>query len=224
MQIVSKYDSIENTADFIKIIPDIKQLKERMGYQEILSDIDGLMQSINDGAERTGGIVKSLKTFSRIESEALNIVDIHQNLDSTLTMLNFQLKDNIEVEKNYAKGLMTIESFNGELNQVFMNVLTNAIQAIDKEKGLIIITTEDLNENVKVTIADSGIGINESAKEHLFEPFFTTKEIGKGTGLGLSITYGIIQKHKGSIEVESELGKGTKIVMTLPKKQQPPLL
>ena len=219
MQIVAKYDSIENIADFVKISPKIKQFKERMGYQEILSDIDGLMQSINDGAERTGGIVKSLKTFSRIESKALNIVDIHQNLDSTLTMLNFQLKDQIKIEKNYAKALPAIESFNGELNQVFMNILTNAIQAIGKKKGLITITTEDLNENVKITIADSGIGISESAKEHLFEPFYTTKEIGVGTGLGLSITYGIVKKHGGIIEVESELGKGAIMIITLPKKQ-----
>ena len=219
MQIVKKYDSIENSADFVKISPEIKQFKERMGYNEILRDINGLMQSINDGAERTGSIVKSLKTFSRIESKALNIVNVHQNLDSTLTMLNFQLKGHIKIKRNYAKEVSTIESFNGELNQVFMNILTNAIQAIGKEQGLITITTEDLKEKVTITIADSGIGMSESAKEHLFEPFYTTKEVGEGTGLGLSITYGIIKKHRGVIEVESELGKGTIMIITLPKKQ-----
>jgi signal transduction histidine kinase len=115
-----------------------------------------------------------------------------------------------------------IECYPGQLNQVFMNILNNGIQAIPKERkdGEITIYTEELDNEVVVRIKDNGVGIPEKIKNRIWEPFFTTKAVGVGTGLGMSITYGIIEKHNGKIELTSEEGKGTEFVITLPKKIQ----
>ena len=113
-----------------------------------------------------------------------------------------------------------IECYPGQLNQVFMNILNNALQAMPEEKkdGEITIYTEEAENEVVVRIKDNGIGISDEIKDRIWEPFFTTKEVGVGTGLGMSITYGIIEKHGGKIDLYSEIGKGTEFVITLPKK------
>ena len=184
------------------------------------ADIDGLLVSIEDGAERTGAIVNSLKTFARTDTVALNKMNVHQNIDSTLILLKNQLRDHITIHKIYDPNLPDIESYNGQVNQVIMNLLTNAIQAIE-EKGEITITTECLKhaQAIKIVITDTGKGIPEADQSHIFEPFFTTKEVGKGTGLGLSISYGIIQKHQGTIEVDSREGEGTTFRIVMPLTQ-----
>lgn len=221
MTVIDQFDAIDNKDVFEERLQDIQQLKVEMDYQEVREDIDGLLVSIEDGAERAGIIVDRLKTFSRTDSVTLGKVNIHQNIDSTLFLIKTQIRENITIKKVYDPKLPEIESFNGQLNQVIMNLLTNAIQAIEAA-GMITITTKFLKKekSVEVSIADTGKGIPKVDQFRIFEPFYTTKEVGQGTGLGLSISYGIIQKHQGQIEVDSEVGKGTVFRITLPLVQK----
>ena len=129
-------------------------------------------------------------------------------------ILNNQLKNRIEIIKDYGN-IPEINCFPGQLNQVFMNLIHNAAQAIDKQ-GTIKLKTGIENNQIKISISDTGCGMPEEIRTHIFEPFFTTKAVGKGTGLGLSIAYGIIEKHKGTIEVTSQAGAGTEFIINLP--------
>jgi two-component system NtrC family sensor kinase len=147
----------------------------------------------------------------------LKFADIHEGLDSTLILLRNKYKNRIEIIKEYAD-LPPIECYPGQLNQVFMNILSNAIDAIE-DKGNITITTSSANGFIRISIKDSGKGIPEPLRAKIFDPFFTIKEVGKGTGLGLSISHGIIEKHKGSIRVKSVIGKGSEFIISLPAKQ-----
>ena len=145
------------------------------------------------------------------------MADIHEGLDSTLILLRNKYKKRIEIHKNYGR-IPEIECYPGQLNQVFMNVLSNAIDALP-DKGSITISTSKSNESVRISIKDTGKGIPVDIQSRIFEPFFTTKEVGQGTGLGLSICHSIIEKHNGSIKVNSEVGKGSEFVIVLPVKQ-----
>ena len=147
----------------------------------------------------------------------MKLADINEGIESTLLMLNNEFKNRVIVEKDFGK-IPEILCFPGRLNQVFMNILSNAGQAI-KDKGQILIKTYKDENNIYISIKDSGDGMMEETKNKIFEPFFTTKDVGKGTGLGLSISYGIVKNHKGEIEVNSEIGKGTEFLITLPLKQ-----
>jgi signal transduction histidine kinase len=147
----------------------------------------------------------------------LKVANIHEGLDSTLILLRNKYKQRIEIEKHYGD-IPEIECYPGQLNQVFMNILSNAIDAID-DKGTITISTLKSNEKVEISIKDTGRGIPENIRTKIFEPFFTTKDVGHGTGLGLSISHGIIEKHNGSIKVESNVGKGSEFIIALPVKQ-----
>ncbi len=147
----------------------------------------------------------------------LKMADIHEGLDSTLILLRNKYKERIEIKKHYGD-IPEIECYPGQLNQVFMNILSNAIDAI-VEKGTITISTSKSNGSIRVSIKDTGRGIPEDIQSKIFEPFFTTKEVGQGTGLGLSICHSIIEKHNGSIQVKSEIGKGTEFEIMLPVKQ-----
>jgi signal transduction histidine kinase len=215
-QVIEIYDSItqDNAGDKLK---EIKQLKEEIEYQEAVGEIDKLIDSVRTGSERTTEIVKGLRTFSRLDEDVLKIADIHEGLDSTLILLRNKYKERIEIEKQYGD-IPEIECYPGQLNQVFMNILSNAIDAID-DKGTITISTSKSNGTIRVSIKDSGRGIPENIQSKIFEPFFTTKEVGQGTGLGLSICHSIIEKHHGSIEVKSKVGNGSEFVIGLPVKQ-----
>lgn len=219
LKVTAQYDTIKNKEDFEVIYTQIQDLKVRIDYEEVIVDINKLMVSIKDGAERVEEIVLGLSTFSRVDSEELQPVDIHHNLDATLVLLNSQLKGKIEVNKQYDANLAKIESYNGQLKQVFLNILINATQAILPDKGRIQITTKELEKTVEIEITDTGTGISADQLKHIFDPFFTTKNVGEGTGLGLSISYGIIEKHQGKIRVRSEVNKGTTFCISLPKQQ-----
>ncbi|MBK9502325.1 MAG: ABC transporter substrate-binding protein [Leptospiraceae bacterium] len=205
-------------------LEEIKGLKEQINLSETIEGVTVLSNNIKAGAKKTADIVKSLRTFSRMDNDEQTLSDINENLDSTLILLHNQYKDRIEIIKNYGK-LPLLKCFAGKLNQVFMNLLANAIQAIN-ESGTITIRTEYLQsglsnfnkECVIISIKDTGSGISLDIKNKVFEPFFTTKEIGKGTGLGLAISYGIIEQHKGKIEFNSEVGIGTEFTIYLPCK------
>lgn len=177
-------------------------------------EIQSLIESIIRGASRTRDIVTSLRTFSRNTTEVFALSDIHEGLDSTLTILNSALGNGIELIRDYGE-VPPIRCQITKLNQVFLNLINNAIQAIDGE-GKIQIQTRHIDDQVRIRICDTGKGMPESVRKRIFEPFFTTKEIGTGTGLGLSISYGIIEQHHGTIAARSREGKGTTLEMWLP--------
>ncbi len=191
------------------------ELKDKHDYDFIVKDLPKLIQSCEDGAQRTRDIVLGLRNFSRIEEAKLKEVDITEGIERTLDLLKGELKSKVTVKKVFAKAPL-INCYPSQLNQVFMNIIVNAIHAIP-DRGELLIKTQIVNKkNIEITFKDSGQGIDEKTKEKIFDPFFTTKDIGKGTGLGLSISYGIIQKHNGDIKVNSKLGEGTEFIVTLP--------
>ena len=196
----------------------ISDLKEQYDYEYILQEIDQLLEGMNDGANRTVEIIRGLKLFSRVDEDDLKRVNLEDGIDSTLILLNSSIKHHVAIEKKY-EGIPEVECYGGKMNQVFMNIISNAVQAIkstDSEDGKVTITTQKAKESVTISIADNGPGMTEEVKVKLFEPFFTTKPVGEGTGLGLSIVYKIIDKIDGKIVVNTEPGKGTEFVITLP--------
>ena len=194
-------------------------LNKQYDIDFILDDTDDLINESKEGAERIRHIVQNLRNFSRIDDEGWQQADINELIDSTLNIVWNELKYKAEVRKNYGE-LRQIYCNAQELNQVFMNILINGAQAIE-EQGVITISTRQNGDVVKVSISDTGCGINQDHLSRLFDPFFTTKEAGKGTGLGLSISYDIVKKHKGHIEVDSEVGKGTTFLVYLPVDIKP---
>jgi signal transduction histidine kinase len=173
-----------------------------------------LTAGIARGAERTAEIVAGLRSFSRLDEGGLKSVDIHEGLDAALTILSGSMSEGIMLERDYG-ALPPVECYPGEINQVFMNILTNAIKAIEGT-GTVTIRSEALGDHVAITIADSGCGMTPEVQQRIFEPFFTTRDVGEGRGLGLSIAWGIVEKHGGTIEVTSSPGGGSTFTMTLP--------
>lgn len=192
----------------------LSQAKEEADLDYIKQDLPKLISSCEDGARRTRDIVLGLRNFSRLEESSLKEVDLHEGLSKTLELLSGELKNRIKVTKDFGE-IPKVMAYAGELNQVFMNILSNAAQAIDGE-GEIRVSTKKKGKMVEVSIQDSGKGMNKETVEKVFDPFFTTKTLGKGTGLGLSISYGVVQKHGGEISVDSEIGKGTTFKILLP--------
>lgn len=219
-EIAEEYSRLDEGAELDEVLENVKELKEEHEYEEILEELDELVKDVNYGVTRTIEIVKGLRVFSRLDEEESKTANVNENIDATLTLLRNKTKNAIKVSKYYDEKMKDIECYPGQLNQVFMNILNNGIQAIPKERkdGEITIYTEELDNEVVVRIKDNGVGIPEKIKNRIWEPFFTTKAVGVGTGLGMSITYGIIEKHNGKIELSSEEGKGTEFVITLPKK------
>ncbi|WP_420318679.1 ATP-binding protein [Ekhidna sp.] len=222
-EISEEYTRLDDGDDPEDVLEAVKELKEEHEYDEIVDELDDLINDINYGVQRTIEIVKGLRVFSRLDEEEAKNANINENIDATLTLLRNKTKGKIEITKHYDESMHDIECYPGQLNQVFMNILNNAVQAMPEEKkdAEITIYTEEADNEVFVRIKDNGVGIPEEIKNRIWEPFFTTKEVGVGTGLGMSITYGIIEKHGGKIELASEVGKGTEFVITLPKKITP---
>ncbi|MBD2301011.1 GAF domain-containing protein [Nostoc sp. FACHB-87] len=220
-------------------LPNIKEKIDQQNLEFIIEDLPKTLDSMKVGAERIREIVLSLRNFSRTDEADLRAVNIHEGLDSTLLILGHRLKENrarpqIEVVKEYGT-LPLVECYPAQLNQVFMNLLSNGIDALeDKFKVIwnqhlqastncprvplkIWISTQKSDRQVIIKIADNGLGIPEDVTSHIFDPFFTTKEPGKGTGLGLSISHQIIvEKHQGQIKCTSTPGKGTEFFIELP--------
>ncbi|MBW4642478.1 MAG: PAS domain S-box protein [Goleter apudmare HA4340-LM2] len=215
-------------------IQPIQEFTEEIDLEFLIQDLPQLLNSMKVGSQRIREIVLSLRTFSRMDEAEMKDVDIHEGIDSTLMILEHRIKakpnhEGIKVIKEYCN-LPLVECYPGQLNQVFMNILANAIDALEESvvKGKqtnnpqICIRTQLLELNqVTIGIADNGMGISEEVQQRLFDPFFTTKPIGKGTGMGLSISYQIIsQKHSGTLECISQLGGGTEFLITIPLKQK----
>lgn len=214
IQLAQQYFVLQPEEDNRQKLAQLAGLKRELEVEDLVKESEQLFRSIKNGAVRTTEIVKSLRNFTRLDEDALKKADIHEGLDSTLTILYNQIKERIQVVKEYDP-LPLVNCYPGQLNQVFMNILSNAIQAV-QGKGTIVIGTRLLTNAVEICIKDSGNGMPEEVKQRVFEPFFTTKGVGEGTGLGLSISYGIIEKHRGSIRVESEVGKGTEFIIQIP--------
>lgn len=216
-----------NMGHFERYIGVLKGICDKSGVegedleqaQKAFSTLERLIASCSGGAQRIKEIVLGLRTFSRLDEAERKSVDLHEGINSTLTLIDHHLKDRITVEKDYGQ-LPLVECYAGQLNQVLMNLITNAADAIEGE-GRIVIKTRAQDDGVTISVKDSGVGIPDEVKSEIFVPFFTTKDVGKGTGLGLSISYGIIEKHGGHIDVDSVEGEGTTFTITLPTKMPP---
>jgi signal transduction histidine kinase len=188
--------------------------KDHQSLQTMLPDLKSLIEDTIRGSHTVKELVQNLRTFSHLDQAEKKPADIHEGLETCLMIVHPQIKGRIKVVKNYeAEGV--IECNIGQLNQVFLNLLLNASQAIEGE-GEIHVTTKNEDEEIVISISDTGSGIPESIRSRIFDPFFTTKEVGQGMGLGLSISYSIVEKHQGKIAVESEAGKGSTFCIRLP--------
>ena len=191
-----------------------EQYRQSQNLQSILRIVDDANKVIESGTDRVTNIVRRLRSFARLDEAELKKTDIHEGLEDTLTIIHHEIKHKSVVIKDYGD-IPPIPCYPGPLNQVFLNLLINASQAIE-DKGEIRIATYSDGNNVKIEIQDNGTGISPEHLKRIFDPGFTTKGVGVGTGLGLSICYQIIQDHRGAIKAESEFGKGTKFTITLP--------
>lgn len=198
---------------------ELKKLKTKTELDFIKEDLPMLIKSCREGTERTKNIVLDLKNFSRFDEMVKNTIDLPREIDTTLNILHNKIKGKIGIVKEYDKDIPLIEGYGGQLNQVFMNILDNACYAVE-EKGTIYIRLQKNEKNVIIEFEDTGCGMNKEQTEKIFDPFFTTKPVGSGTGLGMSISYKVVQRHNGSISVDSTEGKGTKFRIELPLKMQ----
>jgi two-component system NtrC family sensor kinase len=215
IDVAQQYFALKPADDTQERLRQLQRRKAEAEVEELIEESEQLFKTIKNGAVRTTEIVKSLRNFTRLDESKLKKADVHEGIDSTLVILNSQLKDrNIQIIKQYGE-LAPFNCYPGPLNQVFMNILSNAIQAMPGE-GAIHIQTSTKAGWAVVSIKDNGVGMSEEVKKRIFEPFYTTKDVGEGTGLGLSITYGIIEKHLGKIEVKSTPGIGTAFILYLP--------
>ncbi|NJO92225.1 MAG: HAMP domain-containing histidine kinase [Chloroflexia bacterium] len=185
---------------------------------EHLNTVLSILNAINTGADRAANIVDSLNHYSRQNDGTTSNCDIHSIIDNCLVMLQSQTKNRIKIFKTYTNESFYLLGNEGKLHQAMLNVLSNAVQAIEGN-GKIEISTLVNKNHVFFVLKDSGKGINSTDLSKIFDPFFTTKEVGRGTGLGLSITQNIVLEHNGYIEIESEPGHGTKVVMQFPIKK-----
>jgi two-component system, NtrC family, sensor kinase len=204
----------EKNNELIRMLSEIRLMEEEMDIEYILSDVNVLIRESRDGTDRIRKIVQDLKDFAHPGEDKLKFSDINRNIESTLNIVWNEVKYKATVTKEFGN-LPQVECYPHQLNQVFMNILVNAAQAIEK-KGEIKIITEYIDNNIKISISDTGSGIPKANLTKIFDPFFTTKEVGKGTGLGLNVAYNIIKKHKGVIDVKSEPGIGTTFFITIP--------
>jgi signal transduction histidine kinase len=244
--IAPAHDYIQDLLNLIKLYqkyyPDpvtvIQSEITAIDLEFLMADLPKLLYSMKIGADRIRQIVLSLRNFSRLDEAEYKAVDIHEGIDSTLLILEYRLKakpayPGIKIIKKYGD-LPLVQCYAGQLNQVFMNILTNAIDALEERDeqrtqqeiqqspSVIQICTEIISKNqIAIKIADNGLGIPEKIKQRIFDPFFTTKPIGKGTGMGMSISYQIVtQNHHGTLECISCPDQGTAFVIVIPLKQQ----
>jgi two-component system, NtrC family, sensor kinase len=214
---------------------ELVQLERDMDVQFILQDIPKLMTSMQSGTQRIQDIVSSLRVFSRLDESGCKPTDIHEGLDSTIRLLKSRLQTDslcqaITIECEYSD-LPLVECYGGELNQVFMNLLVNAIDALASRQAnvlntrdtfvpMIVVTTKQIQNEVIIRITDNGMGIPKEVQKRIFDPFFTTKAIGKGTGMGLPISYQVIvDRHQGKLSFTSTPNEGTIFKIQIPVKQ-----
>lgn len=219
-ELISLYEEINPNNVSQKIVA-ADQLRNDIEYDYLKQEVISLLDGIEEGAKRTVKIINSLKVFTRKDIEKMNKANLSDGLNSTITLLNNKL-EGISIEKSYTIN-EPILCFSGKLNQVFMNVIANAIDAINEKRAkeefdpFIKIKTYANAENYIIEISDNGIGMDSNVKTKVFDPFFTTKEVGVGTGLGLSISYKFVALHDGEVNIQSEKGMGTTFIISIKK-------
>jgi signal transduction histidine kinase len=218
LQLLAAYEQAESELSE-PVREGIAQIKNQIDMAFLREDIMSLLSESADGLQRVTRIVRDLKNFSHVDQAELQFANIEEGIESTLRVVWNELKYKAEVVKEFG-AIPSIQCFPFQLNQVFMNLLLNASQALEG-KGTITIRTGFDAQEVWVEVSDTGKGIASEHLPRIFEPFFTTKPVGQGTGLGLSLSYGIVQKHNGSIEVVSEVGRGTTFKLRLPRLGSP---
>jgi hemerythrin-like metal-binding protein len=197
-----------------------QELKKSIDLAFIKTDALDLLDESIDGALRAKKIVQDLRDFSGIDQPERALYNLEEGLDASLNMLHAELKNKVKIKKEYA-GIEPFICVGAELNQVFMNLIINAVQAIDCDGSILLRTSYHETGQVCVEISDTGVGIDAKTQARMFDPFFTTKPVGTGTGLGLSLSYKIIKDHQGQIQVDSELGRGTTVRILLPTQLEP---
>ncbi|WP_439800563.1 ATP-binding protein [Pseudomonas beijingensis] len=216
---LSAYGSAEEAIASPELVVNLRKLREQVELDFLVEDIPLLIKESKDGIGRVGQIVKDLKDFSRVDSsQEWQMANLQQGMDSTLNIVANEIKYKADVVKEYTP-LPEVECLPSQINQVIMNLIVNAAQAIGPERGTITLRNGVGDETVWIEVADNGSGIPPETLQKIFDPFFTTKPIGQGTGLGLSLSYGIVKKHNGEITVRSEVGVGTTFRVELPVRQ-----
>jgi signal transduction histidine kinase len=218
-EMLSAYEIAEGNVGPPEIAERLASLRETMQLDFLKEDVPGLMRESKEGIVRVRTIVQDLKDFSRVDSaQEWQWASLHQGIDSTLNVVASEVRYQADVVKEYGR-IPDIECLPSQLNQVVMNLVVNAAHAMGPQRGCITLRTGTEGDDVWLEVADTGCGIPAENLSRVFDPFFTTKPIGKGTGLGLSLSYGIVQKHRGHIDVRSEVGKGTTFRVVLPVRQ-----
>lgn len=218
LTLLDRYHAALFSEDPLARRSEILQARRQLDIDYILGDLPNLLRESREGIERVTKIVQDLKDFSRVgRDQKMQPADLLQGLDSTLNIVWNDLKYKVRLEKHYTP-LPLVECLASEINQVFLNLLLNASQAIE-QRGTIVLASGQEGDEVWISVTDTGCGIPPEAMPHLFDPFFTTKPIGRGTGLGLAISYSIIAKHHGRIEVTSKVGQGSTFRVVLPIRQ-----
>jgi len=206
------YDEIDLPSEAAS---SVAALKTEINYEKLSGDLSAILTDCREGAQRICDVVKNLRLFSRLDEAELKKIDIHEGIDSTIRLLSrYYSAGKIDLRRDYAD-LPMVNCYAGQLNQVWMNLLGNAAQAL-KDQGEVSVSTRIDDDWISVVISDTGSGITEEDLPKIFDPFFTTKPVGEGTGLGLSISYGIIVRHGGAITVKSEVGSGTSFTVKIP--------
>jgi two-component system, NtrC family, sensor kinase len=224
LEVVDRYETVGGDSDIPRKLKEIDDFKKKIDLSYLKTEINTLLQGIEDGAKRTAEIVSGLKNFSRLDESDIKEANINEGIESTLVLLRSSIPRNVEIVTNLGQ-VPIIECYPGKLNQVFMNFLTNSIYAMAKNdpqsRNRLTITTYEKEGKVYAIFEDTGIGMTREVKEKIFEPFFTTKDVGEGTGLGMSIVFKIVESHNATIDVESEPGVGTKITLILNRSINP---
>lgn len=218
-RILDAYQDVEKLLTDQELINNLRVLKQRLDLDYLKEDTPNLLRESKEGILRVSKIVQDLKDFSHVDAAEWQWADLHAGLDSTLNIVWNELKYKADVNKEYGD-IPEVECLLSQLNQVFMNLLVNAAQAID-DHGTITLRTGIEDDRIFVEISDTGKGMSTEEQKHIFEPFYTTKPVGKGTGLGLSMAYNIVKKHHGDIEVQSDVGAGTIFRVMIPLQQPP---
>jgi two-component system NtrC family sensor kinase len=219
LEMLDAYEHSESTQQTDEVREQLRAMRQRVELDFLKEDIPLLIKETKDGVARVGKIVKDLKNFSRADTnQQWQWSDVQQEIESTLNIVANEVKYKADVIKDYAT-LPQIECLPSQINQVIMNLVVNAVQAMGPERGTLILRGGSAEDRLWLEVTDNGSGMSLETQQKIFDPFFTTKPIGKGTGLGLSLSYGIVQKHGGTITVSSELGVGTTFRLELPIRQ-----
>jgi PAS domain S-box-containing protein len=218
-EMLGAYEKAETSHGNAQTLSELKILRKDIELEFLKEDIPILMRESKEGIVRVRKIVQDLKDFSHVDvSPDWQFANLVQGIDSTLNVVNNELKYKADVVKDYGD-IPSVQCMPSQINQVVMNLVINAAHAMGAERGKITVRTGAEGDKVWIEVADTGSGIHQDVLPRIFDPFYTTKPVGKGTGLGLSLSYGIVQKHHGSIEVQTKVGQGTTVRVTLPVNQ-----